>query len=50
MISSPPDLAAVVQEIAHDMQRRSDRGTVASYIPELANVDPARSQRRRARQ
>ena len=37
-----PDLDAAVQEIAHDMLRRTDRGTVATYIPELARVDPAR--------
>lgn len=33
-------LATIVQEIADDMRRRTDRGTVASYIPELARVDP----------
>ena len=34
------DLIGVVEEIADEMRQRSDRGTVASYIPELANVDP----------
>ncbi len=38
----PPDLAAVVAEVAAAMAARSDRGAVASYIPELARVDPAR--------
>ena len=36
-----PDLECVVREIAEEMRRRTDRGTVASYIPELARVDPA---------
>ena len=35
-----PDLQAVVAEIAADMRARTDRGVVASYIPELARVDP----------
>ena len=35
-----PDLDAVVAEIAETMRKRSDRGAVATYIPELANVDP----------
>ncbi len=35
-----PNLDDVVQEIAHEMRRRTDRGEVASYIPELARVDP----------
>ena len=34
-----PDLDAVVAEIADEMRSRTDRGTVASYIPELARVD-----------
>ena len=34
-------LDRVVQEIADEMRRRPDRGKVASYIPELAGVDPA---------
>jgi glutaminase len=33
-------LERVVKEIADDMRHMSDRGTVASYIPELARVDP----------
>ena len=37
-----PDLHAVVADIAHKLQRRADRGEVASYIPELAEVDPGR--------
>jgi glutaminase len=35
-----PDLDAVVKEIVDEMRRRSDRGEVATYIPELASVDP----------
>jgi len=35
-----PDLDTVVAEIADEMRRRTDRGTVASYIPELARSDP----------
>lgn len=35
-----PNLTDVVNEIADEMRQRSDRGTVASYIPELARVDP----------
>ncbi len=35
-----PDLDAIVREIAAEMQDRTDRGEVASYIPELAGVDP----------
>jgi glutaminase len=33
-------LEQVVKDIADEMRRRPDRGTVASYIPELACVDP----------
>ncbi len=33
------DLSTVVKEIADEMRQRSDRGIVASYIPELAPVD-----------
>lgn len=36
-----PDLESIVKEIAEDMRQRPDRGTVATYIPELAGVDPA---------
>jgi len=35
-----PSLDAVVKEIADEMRRRTERGEVASYIPELARVDP----------
>lgn len=35
-----PDLDVVVSEIADEMRKRPDRGEVASYIPELARVDP----------
>ena len=35
-----PDLDLVVREIADEMRQRPDRGEVATYIPELARVDP----------
>jgi glutaminase len=35
-----PNLDQVVKEIADEMRRRPDRGEVATYIPELARVDP----------
>ena len=35
-----PDLDRIVAEIADEMSARPDRGEVASYIPELARVDP----------
>ncbi|KQT54755.1 glutaminase A [Aureimonas sp. Leaf454] len=35
-------LDSAVREIAAEMADRPDRGTVASYIPELAEVDPGR--------
>lgn len=35
------DLQAIIDEITHDMALREDRGAVATYIPELAKVDPA---------
>jgi glutaminase len=35
-----PQLQNVVTEIADEMRKRSDRGQIASYIPELAGVDP----------
>ncbi len=34
------DLDRVVREIADEMRQRMDRGEVATYIPELAKVDP----------
>lgn len=34
------DLNRIVSDIADDMRRRTDRGEVATYIPELARVDP----------
>ena len=34
-------IQAVVSEIADEMRRRPDRGEVATYIPELARVDPS---------
>jgi glutaminase len=35
------DLQAIVTEIADEMRARTDRGKVADYIPELANVHPS---------
>lgn len=35
-----PNLSEVVAEIAEEMRARSDRGTPAGYIPELARVSP----------
>lgn len=35
-----PNLEVVVKEIAEEMRARPDRGEVASYIPELARIDP----------
>jgi glutaminase len=40
MSTDDTPLAGMVREICADMKRRRDRGTVASYIPELAQVDP----------
>ena len=34
--------AATVKDIAEEMRQRPDRGDVATYIPELANVDSQR--------
>jgi glutaminase len=35
-----PDLDQIVKEIAEEMAQRPDRGEVATYIPELARIDP----------
>jgi glutaminase len=35
-----PHLELVVKEIADAMAQRLDRGKVATYIPELARIDP----------
>jgi glutaminase len=35
------ELDRIVSEIADEMRQRPDRGEVATYIPELARVDPA---------
>ena len=40
MSESRPELRDVVSEIADEMRQRTDRGEVATYIPELARVDP----------
>jgi glutaminase len=37
-----PQLDAAVRDIAEEMSRREDRGEVATYIPQLAHVDPGR--------
>jgi glutaminase len=39
MSDPAPDLKRVVDEITDEMHRRTDRGAVATYIPELARVD-----------
>ena len=36
------DMQRTLDRIAADMEARRERGTVARYIPELADVDPAR--------
>jgi glutaminase len=38
MVHATPNLDSVVKEIAEEMKHRTDRGEVASYIPELARV------------
>jgi glutaminase len=35
------DLQAIIDKIAHDMATCPDRGAVATYIPELAKIDPS---------
>lgn len=40
MTETASKLADAVNEIADQMRRRSDRGDVAAYIPELALIDP----------
>jgi glutaminase len=40
MSNAAPHLEQVVKEIAAEMAQRADRGEVASYIPDLARVDP----------
>lgn len=37
-----PDIAAIVARIADEMAQRVERGTVATYIPRLANVPVSR--------
>ena len=39
MSNAVPNLDRVVSEIADEMRQRTDRGEVATYIPELARVD-----------
>lgn len=34
------DIQALIDDIGRDMATRTDRGAVATYIPELADVDP----------
>jgi glutaminase len=36
-----PDLQEILAQIEHHLAQESDRGHVATYIPELAKVDPA---------
>src|ERR1700748_1183253 len=40
MNHAAPNLDHIVKEIVEEMTQRSDRGEVATYIPELARVDP----------
>jgi glutaminase len=40
MINAASNIELVVAEIADEMRQRPGRGEVASYIPELARVDP----------
>ena len=40
MGTGPLDLEGIVSEIAEEMRLRPDRGQVATYIPELAEIDP----------
>ena len=40
MSGAASNLEQVVKEIADEMRERPDRGEVATYIPELARVDP----------
>jgi glutaminase len=40
-LTASTDLAQAVSEVTAAMQARTDRGDVATYIPELARVDPA---------
>lgn len=40
MTSATRELERAVQDIAAEMKDRTDRGEVATYIPELARVDP----------
>jgi glutaminase len=42
MSKAGPRLETVVKDITAEMRERTDRGEVATYIPELADVDPAR--------
>lgn len=38
----PARLSAILAEIEYDAAQATDRGLVATYIPELAGIDPAR--------
>ncbi|TIS75910.1 MAG: glutaminase, partial [Mesorhizobium sp.] len=35
-----PELEQALAEVAAEMTERSDRGDVATYIPQLGKVDP----------
>jgi glutaminase len=39
-VGMSPDLTAIVADIVAHIAAEKDRGTVASYIPELAGIDP----------
>src|SRR5665213_3960094 len=40
MSNPAPNLDDVVRDIADEIRHRTPRGEVASYIPELARIDP----------
>ncbi|TIR68196.1 MAG: glutaminase, partial [Mesorhizobium sp.] len=39
-IDAMPELEQALAEVAAEMTERSDRGDVATYIPQLGKVDP----------
>ena len=41
LASTKADIERIVSDISNEMRARSDRGEVATYIPELARADPS---------
>ncbi|TIV96702.1 MAG: glutaminase, partial [Mesorhizobium sp.] len=41
-IEAMPELEQALAEVAAEMAERTDRGKVATYIPQLGKVDPKR--------